>query len=341
MKNKRGLSPEKPSVPGGPFIQPLALAGVCLVFVALLLSMAAMDFRTLDKSLVEYTEKRGVDFISDVQQAAVFNLQRMEFSQQWDLGGAPSTGLEDQRLSLQESLVMAILHLAQRIDHEIATGSLSHGELKSLITRQGLWNLALFDNQGALVFHRRTVSRGVQKAIAGMVRAHEDLKIRIFEPLNGSASTKFLALRRKGKKGFVVLVFDHRAFHLLKLRVATEMAVDTVGLPSNADCFFVGNGEGLALFQSGTCPELLGGGSSVSGAPEKLEGGGRARWNGRKQLLIMEEFLPGEGGALVARLGLNTESIDRMIVKEKRWGIIAMGFMVFMAVLSMWFLYRN
>ena len=341
MKKERGLSTEKPSGSGGPFIQPLALAGVCLVFVALLLSMAAMDFRTLDKTLVEYTEKRGIDFISDVQQATVFSLQRMDLSQQWDLGGAPSTGLEDQTLSLQESLVMAILRLAQRIDHETANGTLSHGELNSFISRQGLWNLALFDNRGAVVFHRRTVSSGIQKAIAGMVSAHADLKIRIFEPLNGPISSKFLALRRKDKEGFVVLAFDHRAFHLLKLRVATEMAVDAVGLPSNADCFFVGNGEGLALFQSGTCPELFSRGSSVSGFPEKHEGGGRARWNGRKQLLIMEEFLPGEGGALVARLGLNTESIDRMIVKEKRWGIIAMGFMVFMAVLSMWFLYRN
>ncbi len=341
MKRKRALSTGKPAGSRGPFIQPLALAGVCLVFVVLLLSMAAMDFRTLDKTLVEYTEKRGVDFISDVQQAAVFNLQRMDLSQQWDLGGTPSTGLEDQRLSLQESLVMAILHLAQRIDHETANGTLSHRELLSLATRQGLWNLVLFDNGGAPVFHRRTVSSGVQKAIAGMVSAHEDLKIRIFEPFNRPASSKFLALRRKNNKGFVVLVFDHRAFHLLKLRVATEMALDAVGLPPNADCFFVGDSQGLTLFQSGTCPEFLSGGSPVSGAPEKQGRGGRARWNGRKHLLIMEEFLPGEGGALVARLGLNTENIDRMIVKEKRWGMIAMGFMVFMAVLSMWFLYRN
>jgi len=44
---------------------------------------------------------------------------------------------------------------------------------------------------------------------------------------------------------------------------------------------------------------------------------------------------------LIARLVLNTDSLDRMIGKEKRWGIIAMGLMVLMAVLSMWFLYRN
>jgi len=49
----------------------------------------------------------------------------------------------------------------------------------------------------------------------------------------------------------------------------------------------------------------------------------------------------GEGAPLIARLQLKTDSLDEMIGKEKRWGIIAMGLMVFMAVLSMWFLYRN
>ena len=56
----------------------------------------------------------------------------------------------------------------------------------------------------------------------------------------------------------------------------------------------------------------------------------------------MTESLPlGEGAPLIARLRLKTDSLEEIIGKEKRWGLIAMGLMVFMAVLSMWFLYRN
>lgn len=334
MKEEREFSTKKQRRSGAPFLQPLALAGVCLVFVALLLTMAAMDFRTLDKTLVEYMEKRGVDFIRTVQQATGFNLQQMNNIQELDFGGTASTGFEDQRFSLQESMVMAILQLAQRIDHETGNGTLSHEELGSLISGKGLWNLALFDDQGGVTFQKRSVPHTVQKAISTMVRDHEGLKIQLFEPLNKRSSSRFLALRRKNNQGFVVLVFDPKSFLFWKLRMATEMAVVAVGMPSNTDCFLVGDASGRTLFQSGPCLEL---------SNEKQAGvsGGRVVWNGRKQLMMIERFSLGEGASLIARLRLNTDSLDEMIGNEKRWGMIAMGLMVIMAVLSMWFLYRN
>ena len=343
MREERELSPNKQRRSGGPFLQPLALAGVCLVFVALLLTMAAMDFRTLDKTLVAYMEKRGFDFIRTVQQATGFNLQQMNNIRELDLGGTASTGFEDQRLSLQESMVMAILQLAQRIDHETENGTLSHEKLVSLISRQGLWNLVLFDDQGGVTFQKRSVPHTVENAISTMVRDHENLKLQIFEPLNKRSSLRFLALRRKNNKGFVVLVFDHKSFLFWKLRMAVEMAVDAVGMPSNTDCFLIKDASGRTLFQSGPCLEPSNEKPSVSVAFEKQEGvfGGRVVWNGRKQLMMIESFSLGEGVSLIARLRLNTDSLDRMIGKEKRWGMIAMGLMVFLAVLSMWFLYRN
>jgi signal transduction histidine kinase len=343
MKQERDSSMLKRRRLRGRFLQPLALAVVCFVFVALLFTMAAVDFRTLDKTLSEYMEKRGVDFIRTVQQAAELNLQQMSNIPEWDFGGAASTGLEDHRLSLQESMVMSILNLAQRIDHETGNGTLRDEELISLISRQGLWNLALFDARGSLTFQKRSVSDAIQKAISTMIRGHEDLKIQIFEPLNGSTSLRFLVLRRKDKRGFVALVFDHKSFLSWKLRMAVGMAVESVGMLPNADCFLIAGGEGLTLFQSGTCPEFPHEKFPVSGAYEKQEAGDGERvvWNGRKQLMLIENFSLGGEGALIARLGLNTDNLDRMIVKEKRWGMIAMGLMVFMAALSMWFLYRN
>jgi signal transduction histidine kinase len=343
MKEERERSTEKQRRSGGPFLQPLALAGVCLVFVALLLTMATMDFRTLDKTLVAYMERRGVDFIRTVQQTMGFNLQQMNNIQALDFGGSASTGFEDQRLSLQESMVMVILQLAQRIDHETENGTLSHEKLGSLLSRQGLWNLALFDGQGALTFQKRSVPNTIQNAISTMVRDHEDLKIQLFEALNKHSSSRFLALRRKNNKGFVVLVFDHKSFLFWKLRTAAEMAVDAVGMPSNTDCFLIGDGAGRTLFQSGLCLEQSNEKPSVSVALEKQEGvsSGRVVWSGRKQLMMIERFSLDEGASLIARLRLNTDSLDRMIGKEKRWGMIAMGFMVFLAVLSMWLLYRN
>ena len=327
----------------GRFLQPLALAGVCFVFVALFLTMAAVDFRTLDKTLSEYMEKRGIDFIRSVQQAAELNLRQMGDIPEWDFGGTASTGLENQRLSLQESMVMSILNLAQRIDHEMKNGTLGDEALISLISSQGLWNLALFDDQGIPTFQKRSVPDAVQNAISTMIKGHDDLKIQILEPLNGSTALRFLALRRQDKNGFVVLIFDPNSFRSWKWRMAVEMAIDTVGIPSNADCFLIAGGKGLTLFQTGACSEFPREKLPISGVFEEQDTGGGKRvvWNGRKQLMMIERFSLGGEGALIACLGLNTDHLDRIIVKEKRWGMIAMGLMVFMAVLAMWLLYRN
>ena len=343
MKNEKDYPKGKRPLSGGPFLQPLALAVVCLVFVVLLLTMAVIDFRTLDKTLGEYIEKQGVDFIHTVQRTAELNLQQINNSPEWDLGGAVLTGLEDQGLSPQDSMVMGILQLARQIDHEIENGMLTHEALGSLIFSQALWNLALFDDRGIPTFRKRPISDTVQKAILTMIKDHENLKIRLFDPSKKSGSLRFLALRRNNNEGFVVLVLDEKSFFFWKLKMAVEMAVDTVGMLSNADCFWVGNDSGLTLFQTGLCSEPSSGRDFFSGADEtqKVVLSEKVVSNGRKQLMVGQRVSLGEDVSLKAHLWLNTDDLDRIIGREKRWGLIAMGLMVLMAVLSMWFLYRN
>ncbi|MCG6878755.1 MAG: ATP-binding protein [Deltaproteobacteria bacterium] len=343
MKKKEYDSIGSPRPSRGPFLQPLALAGVCFVFVVLLLTLAAMDFRALDKTLVAYVEKQGFDFIGTVQQAVDFNLERTNNIQEWDLDGTVSSGLVDQRPSLQESMVMEILQLAQRIDHETENGMLSNEALSALVSRQGLWNLILFDDRGGLKFNKRSVPGDVEKAVSMMIRDHEDLNIHLFENLNESASSRFLALRRKNGKGFAVLVFDRQSFLFWRLKMALEMAVDAVGMPSNTDCLLIRDGKGRTLFQSETCPDVLIEGDPLTGDAKNADSifNVKVLWEGRSQLMMVEKITLREQTPLTAYLQLNTENLDLMIGKEKRWGLMSMGFMVFLVVLSMWFLYRN
>ena len=57
--------------------------------------------------------------------------------------------------------------------------------------------------------------------------------------------------------------------------------------------------------------------------------------------MMVERITLRDQTPLTAYLQLNTENLDRMIGKERRWGLLSLGFMVFLVVLSMWFLYRN
>ena len=62
---------------------------------------------------------------------------------------------------------------------------------------------------------------------------------------------------------------------------------------------------------------------------------------GQGLLMMVERITLRDQRPLTAYLQLNTENLDRMIGKERRWGLLSLGFMVFLVVLSMWFLYRN
>jgi signal transduction histidine kinase len=343
MSNRRNFWSRKTSLPVSPFLQPLALASVCLIFVALLFTMAAMDFRTLDKTLAGYMEKQGFDFIKAVQQAAGYNLKQMNSSQGWGFDGNAPTIYENQPLSLQESMVLALLQLAQRIDYRLDEGTLGEEKLATFVSGQGLWNLALFDHGGDLTFKIRPVSGSVRSVVSAMVRDHEDLKLQLFGPFSPSDPVHFFALRRKNKKGFVVLMLDRGSFHFWELKLAVEMAFDAVEMPSNGDCFCILDHRGFPLFQTGNCREPFEDDASVSASAEK-----RAEvsaptivWNGRKELLLVQRIPVGEGPPLTARLTLNTDDLDRMIRREKAWGLTAVGFMVLLVVLSMGFLYRN
>ncbi len=239
MKTERGFSKIKYPRSGATFIQPLALALVCLFFVGLLLTMGAMDFRILDRTFRGYFEKQGSDFIQSVQRTAGLNLRQGNNSPKWDLGRAAVTGSEDEDLSLQDAMVMALLQLARHIDREIENGMLTREALVSLVLREGLWNLALFDARGMPTFQKQPVSGRVQEAVWNMIKSREDLKIQMFEPFSKHAFLRFLALRRNDGEGFVVLVLDDKSSFFWHLKMALEMAVDAVGMPSNIDCFWV------------------------------------------------------------------------------------------------------
>ena len=300
-----------------------------------------MDFRTLDRALMGYMEKEGIAFIKTVQQAVRFNLQPHPSVANFE--GTSPIGFGDQTSSNQESVVMALLQLAQWMDHEREMGELDDEKMSSLATREGLWNVALLDNRGRVIFQKRPVSRAILKSVSAMAGDHEDLKIHVFSPLDKYQPMRFLALRRKGEHGFLVLVLDRESFFFWKLRFAVETAVEAVGLPAGTDCFFIGDGAGRTLFEEGICPGGASGENGVSHIPKKGEDVSieKVVWQGRKQFLMIAKLSFGEEVSGVARLRLKTDALEQMIGKERRWGVVAMGFMVFMAVLSMWFLYRN
>ena len=98
------------------YLQPLAVALVCSVFIALVLIMGLLNMRTLDNTLDRFMQERGLNIIKSVHKTTENYFQRLIYAQQsvFDTR-AESLSLEDS-FDLQETLISDFVGLTQELD---------------------------------------------------------------------------------------------------------------------------------------------------------------------------------------------------------------------------------
>jgi len=344
MTNKRKtLSPTESRRSPGPFLQPLAVALVSLVLVSLALITGLMDLRALDKTLVGYMENRGLDIIGKIQQAAKHNFQLLSHASQADLEEITGSGFTDEAFSLRESMILDLLDVAQRIDFERKRERLDDKELISIAPREGLYLIVLLDEHGDVTFKNRSVPESLLVSAAPVIKGEKEIKVSLFDRYGKGAQMRSLALRRKWGKGTIVLVLDDESFLFWKLRVSLERAVEEVGLGADTGYFVVTGEKKRVIFQwveDAAMPKyddsILTVFTKKRNVPSK-----KFDWGGQKMLEVVAPIRLGVDVICTAWLSLSRETADQMLKKEQGRGLIFMCFMVFIAIISMWFLYRN
>jgi len=307
-----------PHSSGRPFLQPLAVALVSLILVSLALVTGLMDIRSLDKTLRGYMEKRGMAIIRNIQQAATYNFHLLGHATDTDIQGMSGSGLAEETFSLRETLVLNLLELAQKMDFEREQGLLSDGDLTSLAAGQGIWLVALLDIQGKITYKNRPVPESLIQSAAGVLRGQDGISVDLFDPSGHGPGNRSLAIRRKWGKGTILFALNQKGFVFWRARVSIERAIGEVGLGTDTRYFVATDAEGRILFQT---REI-----------EAPEGPGT---------VDIIDALRLDGEAFTGRLGVSRETADHMLKQEKRRGLVLTGCMVFIAILSMGFLYRN
>ncbi|MBW1780579.1 MAG: hypothetical protein JRL30_07550 [Deltaproteobacteria bacterium] len=318
--------------PGGsarPFIQPLAVALVSLVLVSLALVTGLVDLRSLDKTLTGYMEKRGEDIIRNVQQAAKYNFQLLGRDSPTDTDGAAPSGLAEETFSLRETLILDLLELAQKIDFDREQGRIDDNNLASVASGQGIWLIVLLDARGKITYKNRPFSESLLESVATVISGEDGIGVDLFDMAGHGRGMRLFAIRRKWGKGTIVLVLDQAGFRFWMARVSVERAVGEVGLGTDIGYFVVTDAEGRILFQTQET-------GTLARSPELA-----SDREGERTVDVAGPFRLDGDPAFTARLGLFRENADHMLQKEAQRGIVFTGFMVFIAILSMWFLYRN
>lgn len=343
ISKRKTVSPTESRRSHRPFLQPLAVAFVSLVLVSLVLITGLMDLRALDKTLIGYMEERGLDIIGKIQQAAKHNFQLLSHASQADLEEISGSGFTDEAFSLRESMTFDLLEFAQRIDFERQRDRLDDKELISIASLEGLYLIVLFNEYGVITFKNRPVPESLLISAAPVIKGDEEIRVNLFNRHGKADQMRSLALRRKWGEGTIVLVLDDESFLFWKLRVSLERAVEEVGPGADTGYFLVTDEKERVIFQwvedaaipkdDDLIPTTF---TKNRGVPSK-----KFEWGGRKMLEVVAPIHLVVDVICTAWLSLSRETADQMLKKEQGRGIIFMCFMVFIAIISMWFLYRN
>ena len=305
--------------------------------------MGLMELKSLDNILVAYMENRGLDIARNVQQVAEHNFQGYVKSAQTGFDVETATPFIEETFPLQESLIIDLIEMAREIDISGQSGRLTKKQLDSYAARESLWLVALLGSRGKIIFQNRPIPNRLLRLVRPVVRGHKEIKIHILNSLWNSEEIGFIALRRKSKEGTIILALNKEGFRYWGLRTSIQMAIDEVGRAPGAAYFIVMDQQLRVLGQAGDPPKIdkeevlmkniLKYGAGVTSR--------KITFSGQDLLEIQTPILFMGGFKGIVRLGLTRDRAEQILKKSGVRIFISILFMVVIAFLSMWFLYKN
>ncbi len=340
-KRKTTDSMESPGS-GRRFLQPLAVASACLVFVCLFIIMGSMNLKRVDETLIAFMEDKGLAIIKNVQRVAEGYFRQLMQTQQAVFDPETGAPVTEEAFSVQESFLMELTELAGEIDVKWETNRLDHKQLTSLINEESLWLIAFLDEEGNTVFKNRSIPKRILSLAEPVVRGYERFKINVFTRSGDTEGLGFVALCRKSGKGTIIMCMDEEGFRSRSLSFSIQKAIEEIAQDSDIAYLFMTDERGRILGLSGELPESrkqeLRMGSSPAVAATVITS--KIVLKGHKLLEVEAPVLIGQYKGTM-RLGLSTD-VARQILRKNRGGIfISVAFMVFITLFSMWFLYKN
>ena len=331
----------------GHFVQPLAVALVSLLFALLLFAMAMMDQRRLEGALLDMLKKRAFYIAEGIERAAQDGYRRLTRGgddYHGFYGGMPSV---DQAFAIQESLAKALIDLARYIDLQEQMQLMPHDRLEKLAASEHIPAIALLDEKGQIAFQSGPVAPNVLTQVKGLAEGRQEVAIRLFDraaEMSEHGAAGFVGIRREEGKGGVLLVLDSKGLQYWGLRISTQEAIEAMQWGTGLVYLAVEDVEGHLVAQAGSVPEekveecLLLAGSARdpdSTVSECVKVG---------NIKFLEVLLPFKmDGEVVgkARVGLETQETDELLLEKRRHIYLWTGLMVAVGFLAMGLLYRT
>ena len=324
------------------FLQPLALAIVCVVFIGLILITGIMDLQRLDKTLLSFMENQGLGIVGVIQKLTQENLNslRQKHTTEVEHGGSvPVTAFSPKQFLLNEMKTLAI-----EVDNKWKANSLSETYLSKFASEKKIWLIAVLNEQGNVLFQNRLLPGDIAKNARGG-DGEQSIGAGLLNKLI-ARKIPFIALQRADGSGSVIIALDRDGQRYWATKVSIEKVIEEMGETQGRNLMYIAimDQNAMVFGSVGLMPEKWDKSDvRISGAfsGEKNVVSRKITHNGKSLLDIAAPLYLNGQVAGVVRLGLDREDMDRIIEENKRYIFIFMIVIVLITLLSMWILYRN
>jgi len=326
-----------------PFLQPLAVAIVSAILVALILIMGFLEIKRSETNLIDFMEDQALSTIGVLQRLTEENLKSI-------IAVPEKTGSNLKTVSQEEAtyskrwVIEAITALALKLDEQWKKGKINNDYLHKFAADNNFLYVGLLNSKGNAVYQSRPLQTDMLDAKELVKKGRKLTTLELMEKIRVKQGIGFIALRRKDNSGTVVINVDKPGLIYWSLKVAGEKGMNKIG-----------EGHGIIYMQIiNEQKKLL---SSVGKPPSSLNNqnfnfneilAGHVKIASRKvnyaenkildlaTPLFLDKKIVG-----IVRIGLDRSSMDKSIAENRQNIFIFMFFIVVIALLSMWLLYHD
>ncbi len=327
----------------GSFLQPLAVAIVSAILVALILIMGFLDIRRSETNLVGFMEDQALATISVLQRLTEDNLKSI-VAMTGKMPTQAKTASQEEADYSKKLVIEAITALGQKIDEQWKKKLINDVYLHKFAVDHNFWYMAVLNREGNAVYQSSPLKTSMLDENDLSANGRKATTIELLEKIRIKQGIGFVALRRKDGSGTVVINLDKEGLKYWSMKVAVGRAINKMGEGHGIVYMQIFNNREKLLGNIGKLPGRL---SDKDFNHQKILQGAtrivsrKVDVQGNNILDMAAPFTLDKKVAGLVRIGLERGSMDKIIAENRQNIFIFMLFIVVIALLSMWLLYHD
>jgi len=326
-----------------PFLQPLAVAIVSAILVALILIMGFLEIKRSETNLIDFMEDQALSTIGVLQRLTEENLKSI-------IAVPEKTGSNLKTVSREEAsyskkwVIEAITELARKLDEQWKKGKINNDYLMKFAADNNFLYVALLNAQGNAVYQSGHLQTNMLDAKELVKNGRKLTTLELMEKIRVKRGIGFIALRRKDNSGTVVINVDKPGLIYWSLKVAGEKGMNKIGEGHGIIYMQIINDQKKLLSSVGQPPPSLS--NQYFNFEEILAGhvkiaSRKVNYAENKILDLATPLFLDKKIVGIVRIGLDRSSMDKSIAENRQNIFMFMFFIVIIALLSMWLLYHD